>query len=363
MLVHICCSVDSHYFLSRLQKEAPQRELFSFFYNPNIHPYSEYSLRLMDVTRSCDMLRIPLIEGAYDYEYWLECATGLEDEPEKGKRCEICFETRFVETAKKARELGIKQFTSTLLMSPKKSMEQLCRAGERIAKEYGLEFVSYDFRKGGGSNAQNLLAKKDKLYRQNYCGCHFALKKQRAQQNRLDYELFCALQESLEPNSNEDKLKLYEKRMDLEVRKKPYEIVKNRFLNYRLLHAKLSDSKTKETIASFFLPYSTMKNPRSKGQVERIIDGVGYFNRDEVKLCSIEKFNSCARREFAGVSQLLQSRLDFDTLCKVRAELTHAHDLSCIIVVDTIPTQKLEITLDAHCFEDMKEELITDVKA
>jgi len=49
MLVHICCSVDSHYFLQKLQKEYPEEKLTGFFYDPNIHPYSEYYLRLLDV--------------------------------------------------------------------------------------------------------------------------------------------------------------------------------------------------------------------------------------------------------------------------------------------------------------------------
>ena len=92
MLVHICCSVDSHFFLEKLQADYPEEMLTGFFYDPNIHPYSEYRLRYLDVQRSCKKLGIDLIEGEYDYETWMDAVRGLEKEPEKGKRCEVCFD-------------------------------------------------------------------------------------------------------------------------------------------------------------------------------------------------------------------------------------------------------------------------------
>jgi predicted adenine nucleotide alpha hydrolase (AANH) superfamily ATPase len=90
MLVHICCSVDSHYFLARLQETFPDETLVGYFYNPNVHPYEEYVLRLQDVQRSCAALGIALIEGKYDVEGWLSDTKGLEAAPEKGARCAVC---------------------------------------------------------------------------------------------------------------------------------------------------------------------------------------------------------------------------------------------------------------------------------
>ena len=72
MLVHICCAVDSHYFLEKIQEEFPNEELVGYFYDPNIHPYSEYRLRYLDVEYSCKKLGIPLLEGAYNLEEWLK---------------------------------------------------------------------------------------------------------------------------------------------------------------------------------------------------------------------------------------------------------------------------------------------------
>jgi predicted adenine nucleotide alpha hydrolase (AANH) superfamily ATPase len=121
MLVHICCSVDSHFFLEKLQKDYPNEKLIGFFYDPNIHPYSEYQLRLLDVKRSCKKLGIELLEGEYDFESWMEAVRGLENEPEKGRRCEACFDKRFERSFQKALELGEKTVTTTLLVSPLKS--------------------------------------------------------------------------------------------------------------------------------------------------------------------------------------------------------------------------------------------------
>ena len=135
MLVHICCSIDSHYFLQKLQKDYPNEKLIGFFYNPNIHPYYEYKLRLIDVKRSCKILNIELIEGDYDFVNWMKKVKGFENEPEKGIRCSICFDRRFEITAKKAFDLAEKKFTSTLLMSPKKSIEQLKQSGEKLEKK------------------------------------------------------------------------------------------------------------------------------------------------------------------------------------------------------------------------------------
>jgi len=94
MLVHICCSVDSHFFLEKLKEQFPKERLIGFFYDPNIHPYSEYRLRLLDVQRSCKKLGIELIEGEYDYQNWLKAVRGLEREKEKGERCRVCFDKR-----------------------------------------------------------------------------------------------------------------------------------------------------------------------------------------------------------------------------------------------------------------------------
>jgi len=185
--------------LKKLQQDYPQEKLTGFFYDPNIHPYSEYQLRLLDVERSCKKLGIELLQGEYDYENWLQAVRGLENEPEKGARCEVCFDKRFITSARKALEIGEKKITTTLLVSPLKSQEQLKRVGDDFHAKYGVEFIAVDYRSGGGSQEQSRVTKEEQLYRQDYCGCIFGLTMQREQQNRLMDEMFSSLSQSQLP--------------------------------------------------------------------------------------------------------------------------------------------------------------------
>ena len=128
MLIHICCSVDSHFFISELKKLYPNENLVGFFYDSNIHPQAEYELRFLDVKRSCDKIGVKLYKGKYEFEKWLCATKGYENEPEKGKRCEICFDERLGKSVEFAHKIGEKSLTTTLLTSPKKDLKQLERA-------------------------------------------------------------------------------------------------------------------------------------------------------------------------------------------------------------------------------------------
>ncbi|RLA82416.1 MAG: diacylglucosamine hydrolase like protein, partial [Epsilonproteobacteria bacterium] len=262
MLVHICCSVDSHYFLQKIQEDYPAEKIVGFFYDPNIHPYSEYKLRLLDVQYSCDKLGIELIVGEYDLEAWLKIVKGLELEPEKGDRCTVCFDRRLDISAQKAIELGHDKFTTTLLISPKKSQDKLQIIGENLSKKYNCEFIFKDYRVGNGVEIQGKQVKENSLYRQNYCGCMFGLNMQREQQDKLTDELIYPIGQQIQPESIEERLELYQQRNLL----KDCDIVKQRFLNYRLLSGKVTISK--KVVPSYFLCYSTLKNNKTQGRVE-----------------------------------------------------------------------------------------------
>ncbi len=357
MLVHICCAVDSHYFLQKLREEYPDEPLTGFFYDPNIHPYSEYRLRLLEVERSCRKLGIELIEGDYDVEAWLEAVRGLENEPEKGARCGLCFDRRFEVSAAKAAELGKKIFTSTLLTSPKKSLSQLEEEGRRIAERYGIRFLAPDYRKASGTQEQNRMAKEERLYRQDYCGCLYALGIQRNEQGRIVDELFSPVSGQVQPESIEERIALYERRLELEERGIPYEIVKERFLNWRLKQGRLRIGK--ETVPAHILPYSILKRPFTRGRIERTIGPLAYLNRDEVKFTTLEEYNRIAGTRYSHISQLLFSPPPFEKELEIRRELIPSpYDLSALLVVGELPSRKLELTLDATVYEDVRERLI-----
>jgi predicted adenine nucleotide alpha hydrolase (AANH) superfamily ATPase len=357
LLVHICCSVDSHYFLKKLQSEYPEEKLTGFFYDPNIHPYSEYYLRLLDVRRSCKMLGVDLIVGEYDVENWLEAVRGLEHEPEKGSRCSVCFDRRFEVTAQQASQMGETSFTSTLLTSPKKSLKQLKAAGDALAQREGISFVAPDYRKASGTQEQNILAKEDALYRQDYCGCMFGLTIQRDQQEKLADELFVPLSGQIQPESIEERISMYEKRWEMEETNRPYKIIKQRFLNWRLSMGLLRVRK--ETLPAHFLPYSTLKGEYTRGKIEYNMDDVHYMNRDEVRFITLKHYNSLSNTNYQTVTELIYSPPAFSEEVQLRTKLgITPYDLAAILVVEEIPTNKIEIICQSKVYSDVKEVLI-----
>ena len=145
-----------------------------YFYNPNIYPLEEYQRRLEAQKTLCAHSGVELIVGEYNPEEYYSYVKGLENEPEKGARCDKCFELRLDKTAQKAKELGIEEFTTSIVISPHKNFEKVTKIGNSIAQKYNLKYQAINFRKRDGFLKTNNIAKELNLYRQNYCGCVFA---------------------------------------------------------------------------------------------------------------------------------------------------------------------------------------------
>ena len=375
MLVHICCSVDCDYFLRRL-KELAQEPLIGYFYDPNIHPYGEYALRMQDSKRVCENLGIKFIPGEYDFQGWLQGARGLENEPEKGARCEFCFDFRMQKTAELALSLGERKITTTLLMSPKKSHFQLCASLQRICERYGLEFIAPDFRKNGGTNEQFALAKKDALYHQNYCGCIYALAAQRGEQRKAEqnfggslaadlrrnlaqgaeiYELMSSIDRQILPASVEEKLKFYKKLCSLEKKGVKFSVLRDRFLNYRLLRAWIKFDG--EVVPSFVLFGSHFTRENVSFSIERECE-IFCSDKGEIKILSLAKFNEISRSNFKSVSEALKNPPSLARQNKARAALCAAGSLSPIIVTDEIRAAKVQIYGLSRIFLDVREILV-----
>ncbi|MDR2902860.1 MAG: epoxyqueuosine reductase QueH [Lactobacillales bacterium] len=141
------------------------------FYNPNIKPLAEYEKRRDENKRICEKLGIPFIELEYTPEVWEKAAKGLENEPERGKRCDICFLIRLKRVAKYAKENGFTDFTSVLGISRYKDFDQVCRAAEKISREEGISYDMTNWRKNGGEEMRARLVKENDIYVQKYCGC------------------------------------------------------------------------------------------------------------------------------------------------------------------------------------------------
>lgn len=357
MLVHICCSVDSHHFLEKLQEEFPNEKLLGYFYDPNIHPYSEYRLRYLDVEYSCKKLGIELLEGPYNLEEWLKKVKGMEHLPEKGDRCTVCYDDRLENSVKKAKELAHDKFTTTLLISPKKSQEKLDIIGKKLTLDYGVEFIFKDYRSGNGAELQGKSVKENSLYRQNYCGCLFGLTAQREHQKKIMDEMFSPISNQILPESIEERLKLYSRRNICEESNASYKIIKQKFLNYRLLSAKVSLKK--EVIPSYIFPYSTINKKSTSSKIEFEKDGIHYLTKDEVKIINLATFNILSNSSYKSVKELIFNPLKFEEELNLRYKiLKNSYDLSALIVLDSISDEKYDIFIDAVTYEDIKEEIV-----
>jgi predicted adenine nucleotide alpha hydrolase (AANH) superfamily ATPase len=148
-----------------------------FFYNPNIHPQREYELRKNENIRFAEQFGVPFVDADYDTDNWFARAKGMEHEPERGKRCTMCFDMRFERTALYAHEHGFPVITSSLGISRWKNMEQINDSGRRAAGRYqGVSYWEYNWRKKGGAARMIEISKRENFYQQEYCGCVYSLR-------------------------------------------------------------------------------------------------------------------------------------------------------------------------------------------
>jgi predicted adenine nucleotide alpha hydrolase (AANH) superfamily ATPase len=152
-------------------------DLTIFFYNPNIHPKREYEIRKKENIKFAEKLEIKFVDADYDVSNWFDEIKGLENEPERGKRCTKCFDMRFLRTAHYAKNNGFDVFTSSLGISRWKDMQQINDCGERAAAMFsGLHYWTYNWRKKGGAARMYEIAKRENFYKQEFCGCVFSLR-------------------------------------------------------------------------------------------------------------------------------------------------------------------------------------------
>jgi len=170
IVLHICCGVCAAGAVDRLSLE--RHEILGLFYNPNIHPEQEYRRRLEAANKVAKKLNFPLTACPYVPEDWFREVSGLENEPEGGRRCEVCFRIRLEKTYLYMKNEGCDAFTTTLTVSPHKSADVVNRIGWEVG---GDRFLARDFKKNEGFRRAIELSKSWSLYRQNYCGCIYSM--------------------------------------------------------------------------------------------------------------------------------------------------------------------------------------------
>lgn len=175
IILHACCAPCASYPINLLIKD--NYEPVVFFYNPNIFPLKEYEIRKNELEEYCRKLKLDFFEGEYDIKKFYEEVKGFELEPEKGKRCSICFNLRLLKTAEFAKKQGINCFTTTLTVSPHKNSNQIFEVGKNVQTQTGVEFIEYNFKKNDGFKISRQIARENNMYAQSYCGCEFSIRK------------------------------------------------------------------------------------------------------------------------------------------------------------------------------------------
>ncbi|MCS6738758.1 epoxyqueuosine reductase QueH [Acinetobacter baumannii] len=175
LLLHSCCAPCSGEVMESLIESNINFSIF--FYNPNIHPVKEYLIRKEENIRFAEKYNIPFIDADYDTDNWFARAKGMENEPERGIRCTMCFDMRFERTALYAYENGFSLISSSLGISRWKNMAQINDCGIRAASHYpDIHYWDYNWRKNGGSSRMIEISKREEFYQQEYCGCVYSLR-------------------------------------------------------------------------------------------------------------------------------------------------------------------------------------------
>lgn len=222
LLLHSCCAPCSSYVLEYLSQYF---QITVFYYNPNIYPDEEYYKRVEEQKNFIQRFsenaetffqplckeakqngtntfkeaeqkqqhmpepekvqrtfhKINFIEGNFDKDRFYEMAKGMEELPEGGERCFQCYELRLREAAQYAKRLHMDYFTTTLSISPMKNAEKLNEIGEKLAAEYGIAYLTSDFKKKNGYKRSVELSGAYGMYRQDYCGCVFSRRERELQ--------------------------------------------------------------------------------------------------------------------------------------------------------------------------------------
>ena len=166
ILLHACCGPCTIYPLQKLRKDG--HDIRGLFYNPNIHPFTEFQKRLDAFEQYAVKEELPVIvDSEYELDEFLRQVSYRE-----GDRCRVCYGIRLRKAAQIAKKGKFEAFTTTLLVSPRQKHTLIRDIGIAIGQEIGIPFYYEDFRTGYSEGVQ--ISKSENMYRQQYCGCIYS---------------------------------------------------------------------------------------------------------------------------------------------------------------------------------------------
>ena len=175
LLLHACCAPCSSYVIEYLSNYF---EITIFYYNPNIDTKEEFDYRFSELDRFIKEFKtkysVHLVNIGYLKEEYDNIVTGLENEPERGKRCLKCYRLRLEKSYQYAKENNFDYITTTLTLSPHKNSNIINEIGRELEKIYQVPYLYSDFKKKEGYKRSIVLSREYNLYRQDYCGCKYS---------------------------------------------------------------------------------------------------------------------------------------------------------------------------------------------
>ena len=184
ILLHSCCAPCSSQVITLLTEYF---DITILYYNPNIYPKDEYIKRKEEQIKLINEIKhknkIDIIDCDYENNIYENTIKGLENEPEGGKRCQQCFILRLEKTAQIAKKLNYNYFSTTLTVSPHKNSTIINNIGYELEKKYNIKWLPSDYKKEEGYKKSIELSKKYNLYRQDYCGCKYSIRKETQEKN------------------------------------------------------------------------------------------------------------------------------------------------------------------------------------
>lgn len=172
LLFHICCAPCSGLLFQQLKDDY---DISVYFDNPGIWPLEEFYKRAQEAEKFFLTEGVKFILADWNHDQWLKLISGLENEPEKGKRCKLCYYYRLEQTAQYAISNNFNCFTTSLSFSPYKDQRIILNLGRALGKKYKLKFIDIDFRIDNNWQKACIFSKKQGFYRQKYCGCEFSI--------------------------------------------------------------------------------------------------------------------------------------------------------------------------------------------
>ena len=224
LLLHTCCAPCSTYVVDKLRKDGYD-DITAYWYNINIHPFTEYKMRLDTLKQYAEMINLPLVID-YDYgirEFTRNVANNID------ARCYFCYYSRLERTVKYAKENGYDSFSTTLLVSPYQKHELIIKIANELSEKYEIPFIYQDFREGFRIGQQ--MARDAGLYMQKYCGCIYSEEMRYYNRNSIQTSNTNGYEIPKEPKMQVKKIENKEDYIDLLLEADPSKDMIHKYLN------------------------------------------------------------------------------------------------------------------------------------